>query len=318
MSSINNERRNEIMQGVYRFATLLAVVLVVLGIHWFVTRPHIRGGDGGPLQTSCRKTPAFATKVGVTQPVFDTSQKGVTGLTVYDSQHPDKVFQPPSWKIGGNLGPLAIDDAGNTYAAPVPNINTLDNPPAKQNTIYFVDTATAVMTEYYSLKDVAIPNQTNPYGLLSLAFDCETKVLYASTISGSTPTKTNGSIVAIDTANKREISRVTGVDALSVGLFRDSKGAQLYYGLAGRSEVWRVGLAGNGTFVGQSAFSFSYDPYNELKPRKLDFNGGKSLQVHTTEFRYNLIASTEFRQENINYTYDAASDHWNRVPTPAL
>jgi hypothetical protein len=307
-------KRSEIIENAKRLAVLLVIAALVLVVHAALNRPHIRGGAVGPLQTSCKKVPSFATSAGITKPVFDTSQRGRTGLVVYDTDHPERVFQHPSWKAAGNLGPIAVDDTGNIYAAPVPNINTLANPADKQNTIYFVNTDTGVMSEYYSLKHVAMPNQTNPYGILSLAFDCETKVLYASTISGSTTSKTNGTIVAIDTKNKKEISRLSGVDALSIGLFRDSKGAELYYGLANHSQVWRVGLTSGGAIIGKPDLAFTYDPFDELKPRKLDFTDSQTLQVHTTEFRYNLVASTEFRQDIVAYTYDARANQWRAVP----
>ncbi len=309
------------MNSAKRIGVLVAIVVSAVAVYWLSNRPHIRLGAVGPLQTSCRKVPAFAAGAGITTPAFDTSQKDRTGLVMYNVQHPEKAYQLPSWTSGGNLGPQAIDDSGNIYVAPVPNINTLLNPPNKQNTIYKVDSATGVMSEFYSLQRVPTPGQTNPYGILSLAFDCETHVLYASTISGSTATVTKGAIIAIDTGSqaspdKREISRITGIDALSVGLFRDAKGAELYYGMANHSRVWRVGLTSKGAFVGSPAQVFSYDQFDELKPRKLDFTDAQTLQVHTTEFRYNLIASTEFRQEIITYKYAAEHNSWERVQTP--
>lgn len=299
-------------QNLQRVGALALAALLIFGIVSFINRPKTRGGEIGPLSSSCRKVPQFAKDSGISNAAFDTSRRGIQGLVLYDVNTPDKIMQAPSWTDAGNLGPLAFDSNGTIYVAPVPNINTLTNPPAKQNTIYQVDPQSGVLSEFYALQNVPLPNQTNPYGIISLAFDCETGVLYASTVSGSTADKTNGSIVAIDVTSKQEIGRLHGIDALSVGLFTDHRGAHLYYGLANRSEVWRVGLTKTGSFAGKPQKVLSYDQFNELKPRKLVFLDNKTMQLHTTEFRYNLVASTEYRQENINFTYSEAKDTWSR------
>jgi len=310
MSQQADLERRQLIAGLVVVGVLALVGYLLFG------RPHIRGGPVGPLSTSCRQTPAFAKANNVPNAVFDTSKRGFPGLVLYDANDPNKAFQMPSWKTAGNLGPLAVGDHGFLFVAPVPNINTLINPPTKQNTIYQVDPQSGDMSEYYSLPHVPLPDQTNPYGILSLAFDCQTNVLYASTISGSRADKPKGAIVAIDTSSRdspKEIARLENVDVLSLGIFRDKGGARLYYGLANRSEVWRIGLSGDGTFAGKAQKVFDYDQFNELKPRKLVFDDAKTLKIHTTEFRYNLIASTEFRQDIITYTYNASNDTWSRT-----
>ena len=299
-----------------RLGLLLAAGVLAAGVFLFLSRPTVRGGAVGPLSTSCQELPEFVRQKDIKNAAFDTSRRGVDGLVMYDADNPQTYFQLPGWKQFGSLGPIATDEAGNIYTAPVPNINTLNNPPQEQNDIYVVDAASGEMSLYYTLQDVPLPDQKNPYGILSLAYDCETKVLYASTVSGSAEGQPRGSIIAIDTTVKQEIGRLSGVDAISAGLFRDERGAGLYFGMAGRSEVWRVGLAKDGKLVGRPQKAFGYDKFNELKPRKLVFSStpqGQQLQIHTTEFRYNLIASTEFRQEYIDFRYDEDSDSWQKL-----
>lgn len=295
---------------------VVLLVAIAAGYHW-LNRPQLRSGHDGPLGTSCQRVPSFAKSSGISAPVFDTSRRGVPGLVMYDANDKNKALQAPSWKEAGNLGPIASGDNGDLYVAPVPNINTLANPPDKQNTVYLLNPDDGILDPYTSLQGLAKPDQSNPYGLLSLAYDCESKVLYASSISGSRQNTPSGAIVALDTGNSsgqgpQEISRLKGYDVLSLGLFRDKRGAELYFGLANKSEVWRVGIGDDGSIQGKPQKLFDFDDYNELKPRKLIFNDANNLEIHTTEFRYNLVASTEFRQATIKYRYDKASDSWHR------
>lgn len=296
-----------------RIGLLLVAIGVILLVRAIMARPTTRSGPVGALSSSCQKLPGFASKAGITNAAFDTSRREIQGLVVYDADKPERFFQHPSWKAAGSLGPLANDEAGDVFVAPVPSINTLNNPPKQQNTIYKVDSQTGVMTNYYELENVPLPDQRNPYGIISLAYDCQTKVLYATSISGSNGQKTSGSITAINTESQQQIARLQGIDALSAGLFRDKDGAHLYYGLAGSSQVWRVGLSDDGRFSGKPRYVLGFDKFNELKPRKLVFRNPGSLQIDTTEFRYNLVASTEYRQEYIDYKYSTSNGTWQRT-----
>lgn len=291
----------------------IAVILAGVGLYVLLAWPTIRKGTIGPVSGICQKLPAFASSQGIKNAAFDTSRRGQTGLVMYDADNPQKIFQADSWKSAGSLGPIAYDGQGDIYVAPVPNINTLNNPPDQQNTIYKVDAQTADMSPFYVIKDVPTPNQQNPYGILSLVYDCESQVMYASTISGSTEKQSKGAIVALDTKTGKEIARLKGVDALSIAIYRDDRGTELFYGSADKSQVWRVGVSKSGAFVGKPEYVLEYDKFNELKPRKLVFDDASSMQIHTTEFRYNLIASTEFRQQYITYKYDSANNHWTQT-----
>ena len=124
--------------------------------------------------TDCRKQPAFIKSTGL-QPqraALSTSEKRIKGLvlievpqTVNDTAR--RTWRHPSWDAFGWMGPITTDEAGNTYLAPVPTINVLDNPSDQQNIIYKVESNTGEMKPFINLADKTSPVTGNPYGLLA-------------------------------------------------------------------------------------------------------------------------------------------------------
>jgi hypothetical protein len=56
------------------------------------------------------------------------------------------------------MGPITTDESGNTYIAPVPTVNVLDNPLDQQNIIYKVESSSGEMKPFINLMEKNFPN----------------------------------------------------------------------------------------------------------------------------------------------------------------
>ncbi len=289
----------------------IVVALTLLGCCWaHPTHLFAQGGaDGG-----CARPPTFALNRGIRMPLVSTSDRVRSGMVIFPMQ-PDgsrgPPLQLPSWTRAGRLGPFVGDAEGNLYVAPVPNVNTLENPPEQQNWIYKVRTSDGELELFAKIPVVHPPSQQNPYGLLGLAYDCTLKVLYASTISGSTADKELGKIVALDTRSGRIISELPGVDAIGIGVGEQDGKQYLYFGRARSSEIAKVPLLSDGRFAALPVENvLRFDDFNVLRARKIRLKA-HVMTISTTEFYYNLVAQTEFEQPT--FLYELGKGHWNRL-----
>jgi hypothetical protein len=53
-----------------------------------------------------------------------------------------------------------------------------------------------------------------------------------------------------------------------------------------------------------------YDPRGDDKARRLTFDSVGGLKVDGLKFNFNLVASSEHRQNEYRFAYEAASDSW--------
>ena len=169
--------------------------------------------------TACNSVqPAFAQKLGFSgNAVLDTRSQDVRGIAIFDLDQngkPTRSFQDPTWSSAGFLGPPVLDGAGNIFVAPIPAINILNNPPAKANYLYRIDTATGKMAAIMDLPTLAAPTPENPYGIMGLAYDCDTNSLYVSSVFGSTRLTQAGRIFRIDLNTTRSVLSSTALMAL--------------------------------------------------------------------------------------------------------
>lgn len=251
---------------------------------------------GASAQTNCARTPAFALKAGYTSPILSTSDRMRGGMVLL-KQGPNgamiEPYQHPSWRRAGRLGGFVVTEKGEIFVVPVPNVNTLENPPERQNTLQRVDPLTGEMADFISIPVAAAPSEKNPYGLVGIAYDCKRKLLYVSTLSGSTVNGELGKIVAISLEKLVVHDELSGLDAIGVGVFDDGKRHFMLAGSARNSSVFKIELDAKGQFASSATFALKLDPLNVLRARKIRFVGQEAL-FDATEFYYNLVAQTEF------------------------
>jgi hypothetical protein len=250
---------------------------------------------------------------------FSTSETRKMGLHLIDASKPMNdperlLFQDSTWKMAGWLGPMLTDNKGNVWCAPVPVVNILHNPTIDQNNLYRVDPRTGKMELFlqlpYEKKSI---NIDNPYGIIGLAFNCETSTLYVSSVMGSSRATEKGKIYAINTTDQKVQNSITVGDAFGMGVSYKDGFRKLYYGSARNSNVYAIGLNEKGSFVGNPELVFSLEglgPRGDDKVRKIKEDKNGNLRVYGYEFNYNLTAPTEKQENEYLFTYDLNSSKW--------
>ncbi len=316
-------------------AWLVSGLLLVIGLGsgwWLIGRsvssesnaaPSSSGSIGGVAD--CRALPRFNERLGYKDRLgISTSERNYVGLVIFDGRIPltapvseRDLHQEPSWSEAGTLGPFVLDRQGHIYTAPVPRTAVSDNPPDVQNTIYRVDSDTAVMQPYLTLPDTPPASPQNPFGILGMAYDCDSDALYVSTVAGSTLSAEQGQIVRVDLETGTVTPQVVGVDAIGLAVFRGVQGKRLYFGLARESTLASVALDAEGHAVGDIRTELNLTDYaggmGEPKVRRISFER-ETMTLYIVPFNFNLRAVSEQQQVIVRYHYDQQRDGWVFMP----
>ncbi len=275
----------------------------------------------------CRGIPPFTKGIGfdLRYSAFTTVDRLHTGLVYAELIPPNthqlgpepgkpKIYQPPSWTGGGSLGPFVIDKTGALYVVPLPMINVLRNDPAKQNMIYRVSPDTGEMTPYLILPTIHSPLPENPFGILGMGYDCETGVIYASSVQGSDRLHEVGRIYAIKTGpSPAVLDMIESIDGFGLGIGVVGGEKRLFFGKARTPDIFSVPIGADGRFAGKPEFALSLDGLGirgDDHARKIRFAENGELTVHGVEFYFNLTAPTEVQQTVYVFTFDPLQKKW--------
>lgn len=271
--------------------------------------------------TGCRTNPKFIVekkKEFSSKAFFSTSERFIKGLVLVDGVDKSRTWQHPTWQQFGWLAAIHYDGRGNIYTVPAPRINVLDNKPAEQNRVLKVDSFTGVMSVLAALPAAAPPSEQNPYGALGVAYDCETLLLYASSISGSSRTKEIGRIFAINPDSGKVVFTQDNVDAIGLHLFKQGKEKRLYFGRVREPEIWSIVVDEKGAFKGAARFELSMEglgPRGDDRARRINFTPTNEMIVWGIEFSVNLVAPTEKQETQYRFIFDAKQQKWvNAAP----
>ncbi len=271
--------------------------------------------------TACQKNPAFSQNVGLGKRVVaSTSSRGYKGMVVFDATNPQNVYQHPTWDDLGALGQFVADAAGNIYVLPAMEIS-ISGPPDMHSKIYKVDTNNGELKEFITIPAVGGISPENPFGVLSLTYDCDTNSLYASSVGGSTSDKEVGRIFHIDLARAKVTTQFENTDVVGLGIFNGVFGKRLYYGHARNPEVHSIALSDQGDFVGQSRLEFALSELpngSDDKARRLLFTDKRELNVRAWPFDYNLRAASETPKRLYHFKYQDQDDTWQFVNAEAI
>jgi hypothetical protein len=274
----------------------------------------------------CKHQPAFVRRMGfdASHSALSTSERRTRGLVLKEFKSDNTVsrtFQAPGWSSASGMGPIVLDEIGNIYVSPAPVINVLDNDPLKQNIIYKVDAGSGEMKPYIDLPRVENPTPENAYGILAMTYDCETKILYVTSVSGSTHNKINGRIYSIRTGNNPKVEDILeNTDACGVAIAYLNEEKRLFFGNARNSDILSVAINDKGQFSTDSRKEFSMagmGPRGDDIARKIHFEKNGALTVMGIEFNFNLIAPTEKQETSYVFMYNTEKGTWekqNRKP----
>ncbi len=271
----------------------------------------------------CRRGPRFTAALGFgDQASIGTAIQGVMGLAIVDptaNQGQGGLYQHPTWDDAGYLGAWTYDRSGNVYTAPAPLVSLVENPPEKQNIVYKVDSDSQIMAPWIDLPAALPPSGANPFGVVGLAYDCDSELLYAASLAGSTAGQEVGRIFVIDLASGQVVDMLEGIDAMGVGVYNGSQGKRLYYGLTRRPEMWSIALDEQGRFTGEPRFELSLaDLPTEGRQtvRRIRFGSGADATLYLVNFNYTLQVAGERQETILRLTYDPFSDTWSAAAAP--
>ena len=269
----------------------------------------------------CKQFPVFVQQLGFPPGAsfFSTTDSKKMGLILKQSSTANdpnatiiKEYQHPSWTKGGWLAPIVLDEQGNIYVSPAPFVNILHNPNNNSNTVYKVDSKTGVMDEWLKLPQQDSTVQ-NPFGIIGMVYLCETQTLYVSTVAGSDRQNERGLIYAVDVKDKKIIDKISGTDAMGMGINYVEGKRKLYFGTGRSSDIYSITLTSKGTFKGTPAVSFSIAGLGQRgddKVRRIFTNKDGTLTVAGFEFNYNLVAPREKQETQYQFSYDEETGKW--------
>jgi glutamine cyclotransferase len=295
-------------------------ILILLLLLAGCSGPSSREVEGVQVIPECKVSPGYLARAGFLpgKPFgLSVSERGVTGLSMVQFPAkgvPYKLYRHPSWDIAGHLGAVATDAKGNSYVIPRPFINTLRNDPALQNIIYRIDAQTGEMKEWIKLPSQRPLNGNNPFGLMGLAYDCESGLLYAASVAGSDARHESGSIYAISTEEQAVVkASFHDIDAMGVGLaYLDGK-KYLFTGMARNGRVYKIRLDKNGGFASAPEQVVDLALLGDRggdKVRKIRFDAQGNMYVAGITFHFNLANSPDKRDNIYVFRYQPGEGTW--------
>ena len=311
----------------YVWLAIPILVVVALATWWLFNSRIMAGSEvryTGPIGsvTQCQVGPQFIHEANLSpQALLGTTVQGVTGLAIVDPDGPGGgIIQHETWDDAGYLGPYLYDKQGHIYTAAVPYVSLDDNPPEEQNKVYRVDTQSGAMRMYIDLPGAQPPNENNPFGVIGLAYDCETDSLYASSVAGSTPLEEFGRIFRIDLNTGEVANQFENVDSLGIGVFNSAGGKRLYYGRARQGVVYSIPLDEQGDFTGEPRREFSLADLGLTstdKIRRITFPSDNEMVMKGVDFNYNPVVSSGSGQTLYRLRYLTDTDSWELIEVVA-
>ncbi len=302
-------------------SVIVIALLVLMVKNLFYKKPQQNVKKINLLQAKavdyCKKNPEFPLKYGLKPPfAIDLRQNmGNKGLLILEARKNGKGMKLPEWESFGYLGLYTLDNLGNIYTSPFPYVSIDINPPEEQNKVLIVHSSDGKIEEFVKLKSKNPPTAKNPFGVVGLAFDCDTKSLYATSISGSTYKDESGVIYQISTENKKILNKYEGLDVLGIGIFQAKYGKRLYMGVARKPEIYSIGLNDDGSFSDDIRLEFSLADAQGGgldNAHRIKFKGNQ-MTIKARPFNYTLMIASNTLRTIYTYNYDVNSDKWNFV-----
>ena len=245
---------------------------------------------------SCIKHPKFLSNLNIPQPItIDLSQQQFKGLAFLYGKNFSKVIHPILWEKFEHFSTYALDNIGNIYLAPMPFISIKPTTFNLQKNIYKVDSITGRLSIFMHFEDV-FPSANNPYGVISLVYDCEDNTLWVSAIDETDYRSERGVIYHINIEHKKILQKVEGVDALTITLLKSDKGKYLLVGSA-RENILSAYHIKDRKIDNNAIRLFSLSNANE-HIRKIKIKSKNLLELQTIPFSYTLVAETSNKERN--------------------
>lgn len=268
----------------------------------------------------CKTMAAFIKPLGFNpeRTGYNTTRTDIKGLILMEfPTNPNdtnyKKYQHPSWTKFGWFGSITTDDLGNSYVAPLPVINTLDNPLSTINRVLKVNSTNGELAPFCELPKVDSVEGVVPFGVLGLHFDCHAKKIYASSVAGSTRDVEKGVLYCINQTTGKIEDKYKGMDAMGLCIAGITGTKKLYFGSARNSNIYSLELSKEGDFIGKPQLEFSLDQLGSRgddKARKIKLNSSGNLLVSGVTFNYSLAAQNDAFETIYEFVYDGENKKW--------
>ncbi len=248
--------------------------------------------------SQCSRFPQFLTGLKIPQPVvIDLSQKRFKGLALLYGNNFSQSLHPKEWEKYDHFSTYALDEKGNIFLAPTPFISIRENTFELQKHLYKLDTRTGKLAIFMTLEDV-LPSAVNPYGINTLAYDCDDKTLWVAAIDETDYEQQRGVIYHIDPATQTILQKIAGIDALTLTLGRSEKGKFLLLGSAKENHLYAYPIVGK-QLQDKPIKVLSLPSANE-RIRKIKITSKNKLALQAIPFSYSMIAQTT-EKDRIHY-----------------
>ena len=301
-----------------KFIPIIAVLLILATLGYFVLNEPSKKAEK-EIKTiklaefnrvkSCARIPTFLYKLGIKRPIIDLSQLRYKGIAFYYGPRFNKVLHKKEWEAFDALGTYTIDNLGNIYLTPNPFISIKPTTFNLQKAIYKLGSQSGELKRWLVIDDVK-PNATNPYGLISIVYDCDSNSLIASSIDRSNYKEQKGRIYKINPKTKEVKKLIKGFDALTLNILHSKSGKFLIAGSARDNGVYA--FAFNGTKLDKTPIKLFELPNPNSRVRKIKVLGKNKLKVEAIKFNYSLVAETN-KKQRVEYiaTYNPSNSSWS-------
>ena len=309
-----------------RAVTIMAVTALVVGLFLSKRLGVFTSHEVPPIPEElrlgpadyCTVLPVFLEKYPLKKNVaIDLSQTICKGICFREAITGGKILKHPQWDDFGAFGPYALDEKGNIYLAPIPFVSVDEHDPREQNRIYRLDTDSGRIVPFMTLPDEVPYNPQNPYNILGLAYDCDTRSLYVATVRGSSFDKELGRIYQIYVPKKKIVDVVDGIDAMGLAVWNDSDSKYLYYGSARTPEVYRIRLGRRGelsTHKPEKVLTLSqYSGGRDDRCHRIRFLRDHTMLLKGVEFDYTLRSQSDVRRNIYRFRYQPKTKSWKFV-----
>jgi len=258
---------------------------------------------------SCSSLPKFLYKAGIKRPIIDLSQDHYTGIAFYYGIEFKNVLHKKSWEKFEHLGTYTIDKNGDIYLTPNPFISIKPTTFNLQKAIYKMDSSSGELQRWLEIDDIK-PTSTNPYGLISLTYNCDDKTIFASAIDKSNYKGSKGRIYHINPKDKSYEVVIKNFDALTLRIIKTTGQKLLLAGNALDNSLYAFELKNN--IISQTPHKILSLPNPQLHIRKIKVIGNNKLKLEAIKFSYSLVAATQKKTRFI-YTakFNPKSNSWS-------
>jgi len=308
-----------------KFIPFILVLILLGGAGFFLLKDEKQASNNQVKQVdsfklenfnkirSCARLPEFLYKAGVKRPIIDLSQQQYRGVAFYYGVGFKKALHKKEWERFDALGTYTLDSKGNMYLTPNPYISIKPTTFNLQKAIYRLDSISGKLDRWMVIDDIT-PNQNNPFGLISIVYDCQNKTLWASSIDKSDYKSAKGRIYHIEPKTKEILGKVSGFDALTLAWVYGSKSRYLLAGNARDNGVYAFEFK-DGKIVNTPYKLFEL-PNPRLRVRKIKVIAPNKLKIEAIKFNYSLIAETT-KKQRIDYIVTYKNSTWHII-TPSV